>query len=327
MKDTRLAIDLAKGVFQGVLASGRSNIVWKQRWRRSQVLKKVAALEPCMVIMEACGSSHYWGREISKLGHQVVLIPAHRVQPYRQGQKNDVTDALAILEASYRAELKPVPVKSERQQRLQSIYVVRRRLLTQRTALSNQIRGLLAEFGYVLPKGLGVVRRELPSLIEGLDEELAWLMRQQYEELCDLDARIKAVTRRLERMVEQDERSRRLLRLPGIGPITAAVLTAHCCPQAYRNGRSYSAVLGLVPRQHSSGNQVRLSSITRTGNQEIRTLLIHGGRSVVRYIGRHDDDITEFARRIRDRRGKNIAAVAVASKLARQAWAELKRAA
>lgn len=327
MKGTRLAVDLAKGVFQAVLADGRSKIVWKARWRRHQVLKKVARLEPCVVVMEACGSSHYWAREIGRLGHEVVLIPAHRVKAYRQGQKNDLTDALAILEASYRADLKPVPVKSESQQELHAIYMIRRRLIGNRTALANQIRGLLGEFGHVLPKGLSTLRRRLPELLEALDGYLAVMMADQYEELRALDERIKQVTRRLEQMAKQDERSRRLMRLPGIGPITAVLLTAHCCPQAYKNGRGYSAVLGLVPGQHSSGDRIRLSPITRSGNQEIRMSLIHGGRSVVRCSDRHDDEISQFARRVRDRRGKNIAAVAVANKLARQAWAELKAAA
>ncbi len=257
----------------------------------------------------------------------MVLIPENRVKAYRQGQKNDVTDALAILEASYRPDLKPVPVKSKAQQEMHTIYVIRRRLIGNRTSLSNQIRGLLGEFGYVLPRGLSTLRRRLPELIEELDSQLAAMMADQYDELRALDERIKQVTRRLEQMAKQDERSRRLMRLPGIGPITAVLLTAHCCPQAYKNGRGYSAVLGLVPGQHSSGDKIRLSSITRTGHQEIRMSLIHGGRSVVRCSDRHDDEISQFARRVRDRRGKNIAAVAVANKLARQAWAELRAAA
>lgn len=327
MKGTRVAIDLAKGVFQAVLAEGRSKIIWKARWRRSQVLKKMAELERCVVVMEACAGSHYWAREIGKLGHEVLVVPAHRVTPYRQGQKNDVTDALAILEASYRAELKPVPVKSEMQQALQAAYVIRRRLINNRTALSNQIRGLLGEFGYVLPRGLSTLRRRLPALIEQLDGHLAAMMHDQYEELRELDERINAATRRLKQMAMHNEHSRRLMTLPGIGPITAVLLAAHCCPQAYKNGRGYSAVLGLVPGQHSSGDRIRLSKITRTGNQEVRVLLIHGGRSVVRCCDRHDDPICRFARQVRDRRGKNIAAVAVANKLARQAWAELRAAA
>ena len=249
----------------GKPAPARSRIESRKRWRRSQLLKGLRELEPCVVVMEACGTAHHWGREIRKLGHEVLLIAAHRVSPYRHGQKNDATDAMAILEASYRADLKPVAVKSEAQQRLQSVYVVRRRLLSHRTALSNQIRGLLAEFGYVLPKGLGVVRRRLPELIEQLHPELARLMRSEYEELSDLDARIDAVTRQLEEMAAANDGCRRLMKLPGIGAITAALLVAHCCPAAYRNGRNYSAVLGLVPRQHSSGDRVRLSRITRTG--------------------------------------------------------------
>lgn len=327
MKGMRVAIDIAKGVFEVVVANGRSKVEFKKRWRRSQLLKELSRLAPCVVAMETCGSAHYWGREIRKLGHEVLLIPAHRVTPYRQGQKNDGSDAMAVLEASYRAELKPVPVKSEAQQRLQSVYGIRDRLLRHRTALSNQIRGLLAEFGHVLPKGLGVVRRRLPELLEELHPDFARMMRGEYEELCYLDERIKKVTQELERMAAEHEACQRLIRLPGIGPITAVLLVAHCCPAVYRNGRSYSAVLGLVPRQHSSGDRIRLSRITRTGQRELRTLLIHGGRSVVRYCDRHEHQMAVFARGVRDRRGKNIAAVAVANKLARQAWAELSKAA
>jgi len=200
MKGTRLAIDLAKGVFQAVLADGRSKVVSKQRWRRSEVLKKVARLQPCVVVMEACASAHYWGREFQHLGHEVVLIPPHHVKPYRQGQKNDLTDALAILEASYRADLKPVTVKSEAQQKLQMAYRIRQRLIGNRTALSNQIRGHLAEFGIVLPRGLATVRRQLPALIETLDADQAAMLWLQYEELVAVDQRIREVTRRLGRM-------------------------------------------------------------------------------------------------------------------------------
>lgn len=325
MKDRRLAIDIAKGVFQGVLVEGRSQVVWKKRWRRARLLSELAQLERCLVVMEACGSAHYWAREIHQLGHEVMLIPAHHVTPYRQGQKNDVTDALAILEASYRAHLRPVPVKSEEQQVLQSVYRVRRRLIGQRTALSNQTRGLLGEFGYVFPQGLASLRRRLPALMDELEPALAALMRGQYEELCALDERIGALTRQLERMARSHEGCVRLMRLPGIGPITASLLVAHCCPQGYKNGRSYSAVLGLVPRQHSSGERVKLSGLTRTGNKELRMLLIHGGRSVVRRMDHNEDEFSRFARGVCERRGKNKAAVAVANKLARQAWAELRQ--
>lgn len=325
MKGNRVAIDIAKGVFQGVCASSRSKVVWSRRWRRGQVLRALVKLEPCLVVMEACGSAHYWAREIQQLGHAVILLPAHHVKAYRQGQKNDVADALAVLEASYRAELNPVPVKSEAQQKLQVLYVIRRRLIGQRTALSNQTRGLLAEFGVVMARGLSVVRRELPSLLETLDDELSWLMRCQYEELVDLDGRIDVMTKRLQAIAKSREDCRRLMRLPGIGEITAVLLVAHCTPSAYKNGRGYSASLGIVPRQHSSGDRVRLYGMTKTGNSELRMLLIHGGRSVVRYADRHDDAISRWAREVSERRGKNKAAVAVANKLARQAWAELKQ--
>lgn len=327
MQDIRLALDIAKGVFQAVLVQDRSQVLWKKRWRREQLLAQIAKLSPCLIVMEACASSNYWGREFEKLGHQVMLLPAHHVSAYRQGQKNDLSDAMAILEASYRAQIKAVPLKSEEQQLLQSVYMIRRRLVGQRTSLSNQIRGLLGEFGVVLPKGLRVVRKQLPELIERLQPALSWMMREQYEELCALDARIERMTKQLEALSKAHEVSQRLMQLPGIGPITASLLIAHCTAQAYKNGRSYSALLGLVPRQHSSGDRVRLYGVTRTGNQELRMLLIHGGRAVVRRMDHNDDAISRFARGVCERRGKNKAAVAVANKLARQAWAELRRAA
>ncbi|MEZ5526283.1 MAG: IS110 family transposase [Gammaproteobacteria bacterium] len=320
-------MDIAKGVFQAVLVQDRSQLVWSKRFRREQLLSRVAQLPKCLIVMEACASAHHWAREFDKLGHHVMLLPAHHVSPYRQGQKNDCTDAMAIVEASYRAQIKAVPMKSEEQQLLQSLYMIRRRLIAQRTSLSNQIRGLLGEFGVALPKGLSVVRRQLPALLEHLQPALRMMMHEQYEELCALDARIDRVSKQLESMCRAHPVSQALMKLPGIGPITASLLIAHCNAGAYRNGRSYSALLGLVPRQHSSGDRVRLYGITRTGNQELRMLLIHGGRAVVRRMEQHEDAISRFARGVSERRGKNKAAVAVANKLARQAWAEIKRAA
>lgn len=327
MKDIRLGLDIAKGVFQAVLVQDRSQVLWVKRWRREQLLTRVAQVEPCLIVMEACASSNYWGREFRKLGHEVMLLPAHHVSAYRQGQKNDVSDALAILEASYRAQLKAVPVKSEEQQLLQSLYMIRRRLIGQRTSLSNQIRGLLGEFGIVLPKGLSVVRAQLPQLMERLHPILGQMMRELYDELSAVDARVERMSRHLETLCRAHEVSKPLMKLPGIGPVTASLLIAHCTPHSYKNGRSYSAVLGLVPRQHSSGDRVRLYGVTRTGNQELRMLLIHGGRAVVRRMEHNSDPISRFARGVSERRGKNKAAVAVANKLARQAWAELRRAA
>lgn len=325
MESTRLGLDIAKGVFQAVLVSARSRLVWKRRWRRHQVLGELRKLEATLVVMEACGSSHYWAREIEALGHTVWLLPPQHVRAYRQGQKDDVADALAIVEASYRAELHTVPIKSEAQQELKLVFQVRQRLLRARTALVNQTRGELSEFGIVLPKGISVVRRQLPSLLEQLRPRVAELMRQQYEELVALDRRIAAVTKTLEQMAKAREDCRRLMKLRGIGPITAVLLAAHCCPQAYRNGRSYAAVLGLVPRHDNSGDRVRIGRLTKSGQRDLRTLLIHGGRSVLKYAARHDDRLSRWALEVAARRGKNRAAVAVANKLARYAWAELMR--
>lgn len=325
MHARRIGLDIAKGVFQAVLVDGRSQEVWNLRWRRQQVLVELGQLEPLLVVMEACASSMYWAREIQKRGHEVWLLPPQHVRPYRQGQKNDTTDARAIVEASYRPELHPVPVKSEAQQELQAVGQMRRRLIRARTALANQTRGTLAEFGVVVTQGLTTLRRQLPSLIETLRPVLAELMQLQYDELCALDRRIDAVTKRLERMAAADAGCQRLLRLRGIGPITAVALVAHCCPQAYPNGRTYSAVVGVTPRHDGSGERMRLSRITKAGRSELRTLLVHCGRSVVRTAHRHEDELSRWACEVAARRGKNKAAVAVANKLARYAWAELRR--
>lgn len=325
MHARRLGLDIAKGVFQAALVEGRSIQVWNRRWRRQQVLRELAQLEPLLVVMEACGSSMYWAREIGKLGHVVWLLPPQHVKPYRQGQKNDATDARAIVEASYRTALHPVPVKSEAQQELQAVGQMRRRLIGARTALANQTRGILAEFGIVVAQGLTTLRRQLPLLLERARPTLAELLRLQCAELRDLDARIDAVTKLLERMAAADERCQRLLRLRGIGPITAVALVAHCCPQAYPNGRTYAAVLGVVPRHDGSGERTRLSRITKAGRSELRTLLIHCGRSIVRTAHRHDDELSRWVCEVAARRGKNKAAVAAANKLARHAWAELRR--
>jgi transposase len=327
MHTRRIGLDLAKNVFQAVLVEGQSKVVWSRRWRRGEVLRELGQLEPQLVVMEACGSAHYWAREIVGLGHQVWLLPAQHVRPYRQGQKNDQTDALAIVEASYRANLHPVPIKNEVQQELQAISQIRRRLIQSRTALVNQTRGILAEFGIVAPQGVAVLRKALPGLIERMRPVLAGLIQQQYDELIALDARIEGVTRSLEQLAASIPACQRLMKLRGIGPITAVALVAHCCPQAYPSGRIYSSVLGLVPRHTASGERVRLSRLTRAGRSELRMLLIHGGRSVVRTAHRHDDELSRWAREIAARRGQNKAAVAVANKLARYAWAELRRAA
>jgi len=325
MHPKRIGLDLAKNVFQAVLVEHQSTMIWSRRWRRSQVVQELSNLEPALVVMEACGSAHHWARQIVALGHTVWLLPPQHVRPYRQGQKNDHTDALAIVEASYRANVHPVPIKSEVQQELQAAAQMRRRLIHARTALVNQTRGILAEFGVVVPQGVGTLRRALPALIESLRPTLGELIRSQYDELCVLDARIDAMTRSLEQMADAIPACRQLMTLRGIGPITAVALVAHCCPQAYPNGRIYSAVLGMVPRHNASGERVRLSRMTGTGQSELRMLLIHGGRSVVRTAHRHEDALSRWAREVAARRGKNKAAVAVANKLARYAWAELKR--
>lgn len=321
---TTLGIDLAKQVFElhGLAADGSS--VLKRRLRRKQLLAFMARLPACTVVMEACGGAQYWAREFGSLGHEARLMAAQSVKPYRQGQKNDANDAQAIAIAACAPGARFVAIKSQEQQVLQGLSRIRSRLVEQRTQLSNQARGLLAEFGIILPKGLATVRRALPKVIEDprLPEELALIVSELHEELQQLDERINTYKRRLERLVSTQADGRRLLVQQGVGPMSAASLLAKLGDgRAYRDGRQFSASIGLVPRQHSSGETVRLGPITKQGDPELRRLLVHGARSVIRHLGDKRDRDSRWLRALVERRGKNRAAVALANKMARRAWA------
>lgn len=327
---SRIGLDTAKNVLQvhAVDAAGRS--VTTRRLRRGQVLAWFARLdrrEDCVVGLEATGGSHYWARELARLGYRVRILSPQAVKPYRQGQKNDARDAAAICEAVARESVAETPVKSEAQQALLAQQSYRRRLVKQRTALGNQLRGLLSEFGVVVGKGLHRLRRRLPELAEaadnGLPDGLREVLAAGHEELVALDRQIQAWDRRFAAQARADERCRRLMERAGIGPLTALRLVAVCGDgSAWRNGRAFGVSMGLTPRQHSSGEQVRLGSITGYGDRELRTLLIHGSRAAMRHL----DDTTPLGRWVNGlqrRRHKNVAAVALAHKNARIAWALL----
>lgn len=324
-KITTIGLDLAKNVFHVVCTNRHGKVVRKRMLRRSQVLTYFANLPISLVGMEACASAHYWARELGALGHEVRLIPPQYVKPYVRGNKNDYNDALAIAEAVVRPEMRFVSVKTTDQQDIQALHRLRERRLCDRTALCNQLRGLLAEYGLIFPKGVNTLRRCLPALMEdgenGLSALFRRLLAQGYQQLRELDGHIDGYTHELERQNRQDDACQRLQTIPGFGPIVASVFHSVVGNgEAYRRGRDVSASVGLVPRQHSSGGKEVLLGISKRGDRYLRSLLIHGARSVVIQAKRKDDRLSRWINRLVSARGFNKATVALANKMARIGW-------
>lgn len=327
-KITTVGVDLAKNVFHAVCCDPHGKIVKKKMLRRSQVLEYFANFKACLVGMEACASAHYWAREIGALGHQVKLIPPQYVKPYVRGNKNDYNDALAIAEAVTRPEMRFVSVKTPAQQDIQALHRLRERRIADRTALCNQLRGLLAEYGLIMPTGVNVVRRKLPELLEdgenGLSDLFRRLLRQSYQHLQELDENIDFYTKEMQRHSQQDEACQRLQTIPGFGPIISSVFHSVVGNgEAFRRGRDVSASLGLVPRQHSSGGKELLLGISKRGDRYLRSLLVHGARAVVIQAANKDDRLSRWINKLKAERGFNKAVVALANKLARIGWAVL----
>jgi len=326
---TTVGLDLAKHVFHLVGCDGDGKVVKRKMLRRREVLAYVANLPPCLIGMEACASGHYWGRELKALGHDVKLIPAQHVKAFLRGNKNDYNDALAIAEAVSRPQMRFVEIKTEAQQDIQALHRLRERRLQERTALCNQLRGLLAEYGLVLPKGIPVLRRRLPELLEdgenGLSDLFRRLLAQSYQQLLQLDAHIDTYSEELKRYSQHSDACQRLQTIPGFGPVVASAFSSHVANgESYRRGRDVSASIGLVPRQHSSGGKEVLLGISKRGDRYLRCLLIQGARAVVLRANKHDDSLSRWINRIVDRRGKNRAIVALANKMARIGWAVLR---
>ena len=325
MQITTVGLDIAKHVFHfyGVNKSGL--LVKKKQLKRAQVFKFMAQLPPCLIALEACAGAHYWARELMKRGHQVKLIAPQYVKPYVRGNKTDYNDAQAICEAAQRPNMRFVPIKSIEQQDIQALHRVRERTVKERTALVNQIRGLLAEYGIIIPQGVASVRGRLPEILEDADNGLSDLVRSVFAERLDqlrsLDQMLKDYERKIAEQNKQRDRAKRLQSIPGIGPITASALFAAAGNgQDFANGRHFSAWLGLVPKQHSSGGKPTLQGISKRGNAYLRTLLIHGARAVIRCATTKTDKLSRWIQALVERRGHNRACVALANKLARMAW-------
>lgn len=320
-----VGLDIAKSVFQVHGIGKNGSVVVQRRLRRSQVLGFFSKLLPCVVGIEACASSHFWAREIGALGHDVRLMPAAYVKPYVKRQKNDAADAEAICEAVTRPTMRFVPVKSPEQQSIMVLHKTRQMVMRQRTKLANTIRAHMAEIGIVAPIG----RKGLELLLEiiGQDEDgrLPEVSRSCLRMLADQFSMVKAHILELDRAIVADvrrnESAKRLMAIPGVGPLLASAMVAAVPdPAMFRSGRNLAAWIGLVPRQNSSGGKERLGGITKQGNRYLRQLLFVGAMAVIRYAERHGTR-RPWLVRLMARRQTKVAAAALANKTARMIWA------
>ncbi len=327
----RLGLDLAKSVFviYGVDATERCRV--RRHLKRTEVLPFFANVKPCLIGMESGSGAHYWARELIKLGHDARIMDPRLVVAYRsQGRtgKNDSNDAAAICEAVGRPQMRFVPIKDEDQQAVLLVHRIRRGRVREQTRTANQLRGLLAEFGIVLPRGLGTLKREWLGMRQREADRvpaLAWAeLDALYRCLGELHAEILAYDRKLRDHVRRDPRAQRLCEISGIGPITASAVVATIGNgRDFKNGRQFAAWLGLVPRQSSSGGRNSLGRITKRGDAYLRTLLVHGARAELKYVHRHDDPKSRWAKNLKTSKPWNKVAIALANKHARHVWAAL----
>lgn len=325
-----LAIDLAKNVFQLHGVDERGQPVLRRQVSRKKLPEVVHNLPPCRIVMEACASAHYWARRFQAMGHTVQLVAAQFVKPFLKSNKNDRADAEAIAEAASRPTMRYVEVKTIEQQDVQTLHRIRSLLMRDRIAQSNQIRGLLAEYGVIIPQSSARVRQHLPAILEDGENELTALTRQLvselYERLVALDERIAHYNRQIQQLHLASPQSCKLEQVRGVGPLIAtAILASVRDAKAFNNGRQFAAWLGLVPRQHSSGGKPRLFGISKRGDKYLRMLLVHGARAVVTQAARRDDPFSRWINALRERRGMNVTVVAVANKTARVIWALLAK--
>ena len=330
MNIKRVGIDLAKDVFQVHGVDSQEKVILRKQFRRVQLLAYFEKIAPCLIGMEACGSAHYWARELQKLGHTVKLMAPQFVKPYVKSNKNDANDAEAICEAVARPTMRFVAVKTIAQQDIQAIHRVRSELVSHRTAKVNQIRGLLAEYGLAVGRRIEVLRTALPLLLEdaenGLTLDFRILLDELRQDLINLDERVQVMDKKIKTLANSHAEAKRLLVIPGIGPITAtAIISAIGNGKQFKRGRDFAAWLGLTPRQHSSGGKERLLGISKRGDSYLRTLLIQGASAVLRVVGQKDDPRSRWLQNLCSRRNKNIAAVALANKNARIIWALLTK--
>ncbi len=328
MNVTTIGIDLAKNVFQVHGVDGRGKTALRRSIKRPELTRYFANIPPCLIGMEACGSAHFWARRLSELGHTVKLMAPQFVKPYVKTNKNDARDAEAICEAVGRQNMRFVPVKTVEQQGLLSLHRARQGFVVARTAQANQIRGLLAELGVVIPKGIRNLESRMPGILGDAENGLPGMSRDLFNRLFnhfrELNRQVSELELQIRAWHRQSTESQRLEAIPGIGPITASALAASIGDaKTFKNGRQLAAWLGLVPRQDSSGGKERLLGISKRGDTYLRTLLIHGARAVLLRLKCRADHTEGWLARLVQRRNPNIAAVALANKNARIVWALL----
>jgi transposase len=325
-----VGIDLAKKIFHLVGTDTTGKIVWRKQLTRHALAPFMAQLPPVTIGMEACGGAHYWARRFHQQGHQVKLMAPQFVKPYVKSNKNDMRDAEAIAEAVTRPTMRFVPLKDIDQQDIQALHRVRERLIGERTALINEVHGLMNEYGIVIPKGVSKFRRAVVEKLESEQDKLTPLSQEMFwrlvKEFATLEEQIAAYQEKLDALAKTHPESQRLMTIPGIGPITATALVAAVGDVgAFKNGRQFAAWLGLVPKQHSTGGQTHLLGISKRGDSYLRKRLIHGARATLRWVGLHTNSRSQWIRGLLKRRGWNRTAVAVANKNARIVWALLSR--
>ncbi|KGB84917.1 IS110-like element ISPa49 family transposase [Pseudomonas aeruginosa] len=324
LSQTIVGIDIAKSVFQIHEVDKETGEVTSRQIKRARLLQHFINREPCFIGMEACGGAQHWARQFVAMGHTVKLLPAQSVRPFAGGNKNDIADARAIWIAVQQPGIKAVAIKTEAQQAVLALHRIRQQLVKFRTAQINALRGLLAEYGEVMPLGRDAVAKALPSvfarLVDRLPGVLIESLREQYTRIAQLDKEVSNIERRLREWHRDDESCRRITSIPGVGLLTAtATVAAMGDPGAFSSGREFAAWLGLVPRQTGTGGRVKLLGISKRGDRYLRTLLIHGARSVLMT----SKTPPAWAVNLATRRPLNVAVVALANKMARTLWALL----
>jgi transposase len=326
---TTIGLDIAKSVFQAHGADASGEVAFRKRLTRGRLLAFFSAQQHCVVAMEACAGAHHWGRELEKLGHTVRLIPPAYVKPFVKRQKNDEADAEAICEAAQRPTMRFVPVKSAEQQASGVVFRARDLLVRQRTQIINAVRGHFAEYGQVVPKGICYVERLLERIDRG-DSDLPEAARASLKVLAavleKLDDQVALLDREIARRAREDEASRRLMTIPGVGPVTASALVALApSPEAFRCGRDFSAWLGLTPVQRSTGGKQKLGQVSKMGERTLRRLLVIGASAVIKQALLRGAPAGSWLAQMLARKPRMLVAVALANKTARIVWALLMR--
>lgn len=325
-----LGIDIGKNNFHMFAVNAEGQKVFRKKLKRERVKEFILTLEPCLIAMEACGGAHHWGRCFQDHGHQVKLIPPQYVKAYVKTNKNDYNDAEAICEAATKPNMRFVPVKTQEYGAWQMLHRFRQQAVEQRTALVNQIRGALLEEGIAIPQGIAKLRAQLPRVLEdaenGLHDLTRALIHDLSKQLAALDKRIKEYDEKIQELADNNEICCLLMTIPGIGALIAtALMAAIGDPAHFKSGRHLSTWLGLVPRQYTTGGKPRLLGISKHGDSYVRTLLIHGARAVMNCLKNADDRCKKWVDQLSSRCHHNVAAVGLANKIARIAWAVMTR--